>query len=296
MPSFVYVIPAFAVVFLVAYFLRRRRMQAAPRITEAEVDAYRWSLDAATLPMARMIISDAPLLRADESRIGGAPFGDAAHPDWPLDEVGLPMLFLAQINFADLPDLPDFPRAGLLQLFVACDAKGHVGSTEEVSERMIRWFPDPVGERSLPVPPVFLDLKTGGSLSPRAMPQGLAVRFARAEARGNPCNWPFDQSAPDTVRRLAETPEVAESLRNLEREADAVLESYGTHWVGGHPSFVQGDVRDGKSGPPLDRVLLHLGFDDDVCLGDAGKLNLLIGRQDLLDRAFQRAFCTWDCG
>lgn len=37
---------------------------------------------------------------------------------YPRDEMGSPLAFLLQLNFADMPPLPDFPTEGLLQLFI----------------------------------------------------------------------------------------------------------------------------------------------------------------------------------
>jgi uncharacterized protein YwqG len=301
MPTLVFTLLALVViVFVAAKFethRRQKKMQAAPRITQAEVDAFRQSLAAATLPMAKMVVTGAAAGQSTESRIGGQPFSDLTHSDWPTyAEDGSPMLFLAQINFAEVPHLPDFPRAGILQLFAAGDARGHIEDTALDETRVIRWFPEPSGDQTLVVPREFLTLKKRGTLSPRAIANGLAVRFVSAEAKGHPYNWPFEQTGPDTFNRLGETPEVEADSRRLESEADTIRESYGTHWVAGQPSFVQEDVRYQTELQSFDRVLLHLGFDDDVCIGDAGELNLMIRRQDLLARDFQKAFCTWDCG
>lgn len=38
--------------------------------------------------------------------------------DWPTDADGRGLRFLVQVNFAEVPPLPDFPRSGLLQWFV----------------------------------------------------------------------------------------------------------------------------------------------------------------------------------
>ncbi|AQQ14179.1 hypothetical protein CGLAU_00925 [Corynebacterium glaucum] len=54
------------------------------------------------------------------SKIGGTPYLPESHP-FPEDEAG-PMLFIAQFNFDELPELPDFPTTGILQLFVRNDS------------------------------------------------------------------------------------------------------------------------------------------------------------------------------
>lgn len=54
------------------------------------------------------------------SRLGGPVAWPAGVPI-PTDGTGAPMVFVAQINFSGTHDLPDFPREGLLQLFLAND-------------------------------------------------------------------------------------------------------------------------------------------------------------------------------
>jgi len=54
------------------------------------------------------------------TRIGG-PVWLAAGEAWPADPEGRPMSFLAQVDFAELPPLPDYPTSGVLQFFLARD-------------------------------------------------------------------------------------------------------------------------------------------------------------------------------
>lgn len=52
-----------------------------------------------------------------ESKLGGCPYLKNIK-DYPMDEAGEPMLFLAQINLADLERLNELPERGLLQFYV----------------------------------------------------------------------------------------------------------------------------------------------------------------------------------
>ena len=53
-----------------------------------------------------------------DSKLGGCPYLEGVE-DYPTDEYGKPMLFLAQINLADLENLAELPDRGLLQFYVA---------------------------------------------------------------------------------------------------------------------------------------------------------------------------------
>ena len=55
-----------------------------------------------------------------DSKLGGCPYLKSIE-DFPTDENGKPMLFLAQINLADLENLVELPEKGLLQFFVVND-------------------------------------------------------------------------------------------------------------------------------------------------------------------------------
>ena len=148
---------AFWVVMTLNTAFSRRKKRSAPRITKAELDGFWAAVNAASLPMVKIELAAKPPAHARQNRIGGRPFaGGQAWPLHPRD--GQPMLFLAQINFAELPPLEDFPRAGLLQLFVASDDTGKLRTMEAEEDRVLRWFPAPEGDDTLPVPARFLGL------------------------------------------------------------------------------------------------------------------------------------------
>ncbi len=267
-----------------------------PRITHAEIDTFEASLEAATLPMAKIEVVEGAEMTAASSRIGGAPYCDETAPNWPEDSKGNSALrFVAQINFAEMEPMDGFPSAGLLQLFYLIEQNGDFGAEDDPSAWRVRWFDTPTGDETLPVPEFFKEIKNDAAFSERATNVGLPTRFTSSQAPGNPYGWPHDEASPVWSNRLAETPEVDERLRDLEGKFGQIREDYGTHWVGGQPSFAQFDVREEPELRDLDRVLFHLGADDDICLGDAGELNLMISQENLRNRRFDLAYCTWDC-
>jgi len=298
--SFVFTLASLGVVFaismLVVSRIQDRKRRAAPRITQSELDGYWGAIHAARLPFAKIYVgADHPLLAA-QSRIGGLPFAEMGRETWPSGGVdGLPMQFLAQINFADMAGLDGFPAKGLLQLFGAVDERGALDNLEDPSARVLRWFPDPQGDRTLPLPDSLATAKHS-VFSKRALHEGLTLGFELGQAPGNPSNDEFLDLAPDDRSRMGETEAVQAQLGRAFADKEAhILEGYGAHWVGGHPSFTQNDVRIDPETRKLDRVVLHLGFDDNVCLGDAGELNLLISKEDLAGQDFSNAVCFWDC-
>ena len=53
-----------------------------------------------------------------ESKLGGCPYMKDTQ-EYPMDNQGKPMMFLAQINFEEMPPLEGFPEKGLLQFYIA---------------------------------------------------------------------------------------------------------------------------------------------------------------------------------
>jgi uncharacterized protein YwqG len=206
------------------------------------------------------------------------------------------MLFFGQINFADLPQLEDFPRQGLLQLFVLANDRGVIESPERKTDRVIRWFPDPTGRQTLDLPPRLTQQKKRGTFSPRVIQDGLTMVFERGDMEAHPTNWPFAESYPNLHARLAESDALLGQIRDWEKSSDKLYEkSEGRSWVGGHPQFVQEDIRHEPRLRKLNRVLLHICSDgEDIRLGDAGELNLMISGKDLRNLEFDQAYCTWD--
>ena len=273
----------------------KREREARPRITAEEVQAVFDLMEAERLPLVRLRPDTDRVPAPLETRLGGAPWTEAGS-DWPMDDSGSPYLFLAQINFSDIPPLPDFPEEGLLQVFVAWEGGGLVGGDDggEKSHKL-RWYPNPAGGALLPIPPAHLKPKSQPFNTDIAREKGLALRFEADELPATPYALPVEAAWPNDFERLAENEDVEEMLGRIETMGDELVEKYGPHRIGGHPTFVQDDPRHDPALKDMDRVLLHLGFDDHVCIGDAGEINLMIRSGDLAARRFEKAFYYWDC-
>lgn len=303
MPTLLPTLIAGAIIFglsiLFANWINHRRRLQAPRITGAELDRLQARLAAATLPVAWVTLVNEPPPDATSSRIGGRPYADSPRRKWPVrGKERQPMLFIAQINFAEVPPMEDFPRKGLLQLFGLTDERGGLLGLDETADRVLRWYPDPEGTLTLPVPDALSQLRKQGTFSQRLIRDGFGMTFAAGTAPASPYNWPYFDDYPDTHKRLAEDEEVDRRVRDWQRSVEGMIETDArtrSHWIGGHPRFVQEDVRYEPRLRKLNRVLLHLCSDDDITLGDSGELNLMISRKDLRNLQFDKAYCTWDC-
>lgn len=245
---------------------------------------------------------------AGGSRIGG-PVWLADGEQWPQGKEERLLEFVAQLDFATMPSLPDYPDAGLLQLFVARDdLHGADFDAPDKSDVRLVWHPDgALGGRTVPPPrlPKYADPDDDGySFTPfvddRVRDDGV-VLCGRAMSLA-----PQSYSRP--VERLCAKLGIDARARAVEPLLDANDEDRprDCHHVGGHPTFVQNDYRMDIAYPPEergkpspwrdhDRVLFQLTSRDGLQWGDVGEANVMVRRADLLARDFSRAIFWWDC-
>lgn len=245
---------------------------------------------------------------AGGTRIGG-PVWLANGADWPVGRDGRCLEFVAQLDFATMPPLPDYPEAGLLQLFVGRD--DYFGADFDMPDRCdihLSWHPKgAVGGQLVQPPrlPRYGDPDDDGHnytpfAADRWRDEGSMMRASQVMMMPQPFTRPFE----------ALMNEIGIDPRSS--SADALLERLWNelpprgHHVGGHPAFTQRDYRLDIAYPPedmgepspyrdYDRLLFQLTSDNGLCWGDVGEANVMIRRADLIARDFSRAIFYWDC-
>ncbi len=258
-------------------------------LTDAEVAAFRdWHASQSIACVRLDAASQPPKLTPGGTRIGGPAWlmvGEA----WPLDRSGAPMEFLAQVDFADLPPLEDFPRSGLLQFFIArddyygCDFDNPLGG-----DVRIIWRETLAGEGVLTTRPMVTD-EDMSPLSARAREQAIGlIPSLTNQQPGFSTDWALREMDQLLVRDDGRLDQYWDQSANLLGDV---------HHVGGYPDFTQYDFRNANCCPDHDVVLLQLWSEPirDICWGDAGQANFMISRADLLARDFSRVSYQWDC-
>ena len=207
---------------------------------------------------------------------------------WPHDSDGVPLEFLAQIDFAALPPLPDFPDSGVLLLFVG-QTDNHGADFDDPRRSTVQglWLADPDAPRHpLAQPPAADEVSP---FTRQARQDGIRlVPGTVAAMPAGAADWRIIQRLDGQWRRPG-----IERIHAVVEQQDG----HGAlcHHVGGHPVFVQEDVRRPGHCEEYDRVLLRLTSDDHVVWGDVGEANVLITAADLRARDFSRLAFTWDC-
>lgn len=273
-------------------------------LTTVQREALReWLATRPRLPALVLTVDTHAPIAAGGTRLGGPvwlPDGE----QWPIDQNGHPLEFVAQLDFGAMPPLPDYPDAGLLQWFVGRDDMfgANLEKPEQGNFRLI-WHPGgAVGSRCAPPPPLkgkherfntpFEDAKVRET--------GIALTAAREDL----ATTPWDDGLHEFLLSIGVGN--GDSHAEVEAMVDALPETQQRHHVGGHPAFTQFDFRQPGGMPPhnvnvpspyadADRVLFQLTSADGLLWGDAGEANVLIRRADLLARQFDRAIFWWDC-
>ena len=212
-----------------------------------------------------------------ESKIGGCPYLEKAE-DYPKDENGNPMFFMAQINLEEMPPLEDFPTKGILQFYVVDDDiygledPCKVIYIEEYSKDESRLLKENPFESTNEYPPFEKS--------------GKAVFTQRQDMIGSDCNG-FDE-----ILALADNEEEEEALWNF-------CGTLGSR-MGGYPCFIQFPLEFYEDGT-AEILLLQIDTDDGegtcgIMFGDAGNCQFMISREDLLKRDFSNVYYDWACG
>jgi len=226
------------------------------------------------------------------TRVGGRPDLEDG-TEWPCHESGRPLVFVAQINLADLPtgvDAGPLPTAGLLSFFSA-----YGWMEEDFGE------PHPINdENGSPAWSRVLYFQDSTRLGRRTPPAGVH-EFPAAPAQTAPLvTFPSSPEEPlfDALRPFEE---------DLYAFLDDVFEPYRTYqgyaagrprgvssWLMGHADFIQGVGAAAGGGR---RLLLQLGSEEDagMCWGDLGRLYFYIHPDDLARGEFSRVYTDFQC-
>ena len=210
-----------------------------------------------------------------ESKIGGCPYLEKIE-DYPKDENGNPMFFMAQINLEEMPKLPDFPEKGILQFYVVDDDiygledPCKVIYIENYSKDESKLLKENPFESTNEYPPFEKS--------------GKAVFTQRQDVVGFCCNG-FNEIADGADE------EEEKALWNF-------CDTAGSK-VGGYPYFVQNPPVFYENGT-AEILLLQIDTDDgegtcEIMFGDGGNCQFMISREDLLKRDFSNVYYDWAC-
>lgn len=249
------------------------------------------------------LISERKTTTVFNSKLGGTPYLPLGF-DYPYNESALsnkqPLKLLAQINFAELPRIQDFPSEGILQFYIAYEESDNTmglnfdNLSEQTSFRVVYHEKVIKDADQLQNPPKIDTLEdyyfpfTGEFLLTGLVENSF---ITPTDYRFNDL---FIQNLNDVtgikIKKAWDLPK--ENYSKIYEE----LSSVG-HRIGGYPFFTQEDPRSNE--PNYDVLLLQIDsqFDNnyEIIWGDLGVANFFISLEDLKNRDFSNVIYTWDC-
>ena len=223
-------------------------------------------------------VGEGETLLLTQSKFLGKPYLPVGF-EYPKDAKGAPMILLAQINFAEIPPLEDYPTAGILQFFVSPtewynmdDYKVCFHATVEAEAQTDFSF---LTEELYAESPVFREHK---------------LAFEKITEYGGTEDFRFqmDFNGKDYY-------EFQEGLTKAQEARIEELLSGTGHKIGGYAYFTQSDPRGYGKHEREDLLLLQIDTDEDIMFGDSGVGNFFISLEDLRKKDFDKAWFHWDC-
>jgi uncharacterized protein YwqG len=218
------------------------------------------------------------ILSVKQSKFLGIPYLPIDIP-YPKAKDGTHMIMLAQINFSETPELDNYPKKGILQLFVPSKDWYDMAeyeiiyneSTDKEYQTDFNFLTSELYEES----PINCEHKLSFKKE---------IEFGGRED----FRFQIDFHGKDYF-------EFQETLpKDQQEEMDKLFYIIG-HKIGGYAYFTQSDPRDYDIKKKDDVLLFQIDTDDEIMFGDSGVGNVFINIMDLKNKQFDKAYFYWDC-
>lgn len=245
------------------------------------------AIGATVQPIIAGSVLDGPPAGPADCQLGGRPWWPRGRP-FPCGADGKPLYLLIQINFADLPPLEPFPRAGLLQMFIGSDDLFGVNldDLEAPSGFACVYHAEPSGPVDSTIAPRKL---APGSYLPLETPlTARALTFKLDQMVVDITDYRFVTLLP-VIAADEELAEAYAEWTSDEAAASAIR-------LGGYPTFTQEDPRCARRHAGIgDTTLLTIDTTTGIMWGDSGVAQFFMHDEDLRRRDFSRVVYNWDC-
>ncbi|MFL9833225.1 YwqG family protein [Chryseobacterium terrae] len=240
---------------------------------ETQLENYRLE----TIKISATPLKNKETLQIFESKFLGKPYLPKGM-EYPKDKENKPMILWAQINFADVPDLENYPDRGILQFFVSQDwfdmddykVIFHHHINEEF-QTDFSFLTEEMYEES----PIYCEHK---------------LDFSKEIEYGSSEDFRFDMNFNDK-----DYWDFQETLtKNETEEIEKIIDGTG-HKIGGYAYFTQTYIREYNKNLEEDLLLLQIDSDEEIMFGDSGVANFFINPEDLKNKRFEKAWFNWDC-
>ncbi|WP_369436361.1 YwqG family protein [Lysinibacillus fusiformis] len=221
-----------------------------------------------------------------ESKFAGEPYLPY-YQIYPKDITGEPMRLLAQINFAEMPTLQDFPTQGILQFFISSNIFANAAHyQEDIFQQFykIRFYP--TINTDIVAPSHETIVEASNDWFP--ISQELALQFHPEQEPVSALDYRAAQYLPNL---------------KLNQDDANLQETYLQHFlgagakIGGYAYFLEEDIRyESKLLQRYDVLLLQIDSNDEfgIMWADSGVGKFFINRERLLQEDFSDILFQWE--
>lgn len=254
-------------------------------------------IESTKTPAGKLTLQNNGKLPLEQSKVGGVGY----FPEqliYPKNEDGEPLQLIAQLNFEELPEIPNFPTRGILAFYIdIADALYGMDLADLTNKSGYRcyYFED------VTVPGMTREmLETLLHEKDRVAQSEYAIDCSVVDI---PCivnNYEFETAFQEEYFPFLKKLFGKEFDEKLDIVDNHIEELMGHGLIGGHPIFTQQDPRTFLEDLQQDVLLFQLDsvYNDEqkinVMWGDMGVANFFIHPEDLKNRLFDNVWFTWD--
>lgn len=257
-------------------------------ILPAAMEPFRAQLEATRLDFIRVTPAKASKTTPWQSKVGGIPYWPASMP-WPVNPDGDPLVFLAQINFSEIPALSPFPTKGIVQFFINDDdLLGMDFDDGEVQDTFRVVFHPDVQSGKDHLLNKLPEMPEEDDFLPHHPDVSHPLQFSMSTEVAAVTDYRFyEYFGADFFRQFGD------EEWDIMDQFGKVIRPQG-HKMGGYAYFTQDDPR--KLDDPM-LLLFQLDSDEmmDLMWGDMGVGHFFIRESDLKNLDFSRVLYDWDC-
>ena len=255
-----------------------------------ELEPFRAKIEPTVKPFVRILPQPASFPTLWESKIGGVPYLPL-DVDFPTNDDGKVLYFLAQINFSEVPPMQPFPEKGILQFYINDeDAYGlNFGKPFNQNNFRVLYFEN-IEEDIDKLVTDFSFLENREYVDLPVLPNVCyPLKFEASREVVPVSDYRFD----DLIGYKTFN-DFGGDQENYWKAYRQITKDMG-HKLGGYPSFAQEDPRYDLA--ETYELLFQLDSDADIeCMwGDTGVGNFFITTADLEKRDFSKVMYNWDC-
>ena len=265
-----------------------------PRIPD-ELAPYAAEIEATVRDSVSLKLKPSDSLKLWQSKVGGEPYLPLG-TEYPCNPNGTPLALLAQINFAEMPSMPDYPDKGILEFYIDVDEPDAGVDMEHPTEQRdfrVLYF-DEAHEDESRLRRDTRKYQERPEFFPLQDDRDYSIEFTLEKKYITCSDYRFETMPFSDNGGLVDG--------GLDHLFNETFSKFG-HRIGGYPDFMQADPREYSEELRGYELLFQLnsewgvGPDDDVNImwGDAGVAGFFIRPEDLKKRVFTDIFYTWDC-